>query len=79
MKESSKGPRAVLNWLALPEFLSIVKKITAFESADARHGRSVLQQLKEAQLPSFRAKLPLCATPPTKAATLNSLYTSPGS
>lgn len=58
-----KGATSGLELAALPEFLSIVEKITTSESTDTRRGRSVLEELKEAKLSDSRAKLPLCMTP----------------
>lgn len=51
--------------------LSAVEKIMTYESVDTRRGRSVLEKLKEVELPSYRRETFLFVRRPTKATTSN--------
>lgn len=70
MIETSKS--LVRSWIGrFAWVLNAVEKITAFESVDTRHGRSVLKELKETELPSYRRETVPFVRHPTKAATSN--------
>lgn len=58
MKETSKGPRSVLNWPELClNFRHCQEKITTFERVSTRAvGVLFWRNWKEAELPSFRAR-----------------------
>lgn len=74
MKETSKGPRPVLNWPAFAGVFEHCRENYGLRGAPTRAvGVLFLEELKEAGgiCRSFRAKLPLCTRAPTKAATSN--------
>lgn len=66
-----KGAWSGLELARFARVLSAAEKITAFESVDTRRGRSVLQELKGAELPSYRCETFPFVRCPTKAPTSN--------